>query len=116
MKKIACLFFAVIMVVAFDQDVYGQMNRKQIKKNNKRIGSYRGRKTHFDKNKVYNAVGISLNAFNYYGDLSPSPKRFSTDLSLTRPAIGISFVHRFGPRYQLVGSFMFGGIRGDDNQ
>jgi hypothetical protein len=115
MRKIVYLFVAVMLVMAVDHDVYGQMNRKQIKKNNKRIGSYRGRKSHFDKNKVYNAVGISLNAFNYYGDLSPSPKRVSTDLSLTRPAIGISFVHRFGPRYQIVGSFMYGGIRGDDN-
>ena len=115
MKKIAYLLIAVVLLTAIDHEVYGQMNRRNIKKNNKRIGSFRGRKSHFDKNKVYNAIGISLNAFNYYGDLSPSPKRVSTDISLTRPAIGISFVHRFGPRYQLVGSFMYGGIRGSDN-
>lgn len=115
MNKIACFLLAVVLVAAIDHESYGQMNRRSIKKNNKRIGSYRGRKNHFDKNKVYNAIGISLNAFNYYGDLSPSPKKVSTDLSLTRPAIGVSFVHRFGPRYQLVGSFMYGGIRGSDN-
>ncbi len=115
MKKIAYLLIAFVLVGAFEYDVYGQMNRKNIKRNNKRIGNYKGRKSHFDKNKVYNSIGISLNAFNYYGDLSPSPKRISTDLSLTRPAIGVSFVHRFGPRYQLVGSFMYGGIRGSDN-
>jgi hypothetical protein len=116
MKKIAYFLIAFILLTAAEHDVFGQMNRSQIKKNNKRIGSYRGRKSHFDKNKVYNAIGISLNAFNYYGDLSPSPKRLSTDISLTRPAIGVSFVHRFGPRYQLVGSFMYGGIRGSDNE
>ncbi len=116
MKKIVYLLIAVVLLTAADHEVYGQMNRKNIKKNNKRIGSYRGRKSHFDKNKVYNAIGISLNAFNYYGDLSPSPKRLSTDLSLTRPAIGVSFVHRFGPRYQLVGSFMYGGIKGSDTE
>lgn len=116
MKKIAYLLIAFILLTAAEHDVFGQMNRRQIKKNNKRIGSYRGRKSHFDKNKVYNAIGISLNAFNYYGDLSPSPKRLSTDLSLTKPAIGVSFVHRFGPRYQLVGSFMYGGIRGSDSE
>lgn len=116
MRKIAYLLVAFILVAAFDYDVYGQMSRRNIKRNNKRIGSFKGRKSHFDKNKVYNAVGISLNAFNYYGDLSPSSKRVSTDLSLTRPAIGVSFVHRFGPRYQLVGSFMYGGIKGSDNE
>jgi hypothetical protein len=115
MRKIAYLLITVVLVMAFQHDSYAQMNRRNIKKNNKRISSYRGRKSHFDKNKVYNSIGISLNAFNYYGDLSPSPKKFSTDLSLTRPAIGVSFVHRFGPRYQLVGSFMYGGIRGSDS-
>lgn len=79
------------------------------------MAKFEGQRFSF-KNKSYNAIGISLNAFNYYGDLSPSPKRLSTDLSLTRPAIGVSFVHRFGPRYQLVGSFMYGGIRGSDSE
>lgn len=115
MKKIVYLLLATVLLIAVDYDAQGQMNRRQIKKNNKRIGSFRGKKSHFDKNKVYNAVGISLNAFNYYGDLSPSDKKISTDLSQTRPAIGVSFVHRFGPRYQLVGSFTYGGIRGSDN-
>lgn len=116
MRKIAYFLIAFILLTAAEHDAFGQMNRKQIKKNNKRIGSYRGRKSHFDKNKVYNAIGVSLNAFNYYGDLSPSAKRISTDISLTKPAIGVSFVHRFGPRYQLVGSFMYGGIQGSDNE
>src|SRR5262245_32164270 len=102
MKKIVYLLAAVVLLMAVDYDAHGQMNRKQIKKNNKRIGSFRGKKSHFDKNKIYNAIGISLNAFNYYGDLSPTDKKMSTDLSLTRPAVGISFTHRFGPRYQLV--------------
>jgi hypothetical protein len=90
------------------------MNRKHIKKNNKRIASFRGKKSHFSKDKIYNSLGISLNALNYYGDLSPSPKRISTDLGFTRPALGISFTHRFGPRYQLQGAFTYGGIRGAD--
>ncbi len=115
MRKIAYFLIAFVLLAAFEHEAYGQMNRRSIKRNNKRIGSFKGRKSHFDKNKVYNALGVSLNAFNYYGDLSPSPKRISTDISLTRPAIGVSFTHRFGPRYQLVGSFMYGGIRGSDN-
>jgi hypothetical protein len=113
MKK-GGLFALVLLVSAvFMQSAYGQINRRNIKKSNKRIASFRGQKSNFKRN-IYNAVGISLNAFNYYGDLSPSAKKVSTDLSFTRPAIGGSFVHRFGPRYQLVASFMFGGIKGSD--
>lgn len=115
MKKIVYLLIAFVLFAAFDYDAYGQLSRRNIKRNNKRIGSFKGRKSHFDKNKVYNAIGVSLNAFNYYGDLSPGAGVASTDLGLTKPAIGVSFVHRFGPRYQLVGSFMYGGIRGSDN-
>jgi len=76
--------------------------------------TYRGRKSWFGKEKVYSMVGVSVNALNYYGDLSPKPGRFSTDISFTRPAIGLSFAHRFGPRYTLTASFMYGTLRGAD--
>jgi hypothetical protein len=104
----------VLILTSFGYDAYSQLNRKQIKKNNRRIGSFRGKKSHFGKEKIYNAVGFSLNALNYYGDLAPKPSKFSTDLSFTRPAIGLSFSHRFGPRYTLTGAFTYGTLRGSD--
>ncbi len=94
-------------------DGFAQFNRKTIKKNNKRIATYTGKKR-FGREQVYTSVGISLNALNYYGDLSPLPSRFSTDISFTKPAIGISLVHRFGPRYTLIGQFMYGTLKGSD--
>jgi hypothetical protein len=105
----------IFSMLASTHEVFGQLNRKQIKKNNKKMYKFEGFRYSF-KDKAYNAIGISLNAFNYFGDLSPSPKRLSTDIGLTKPAIGVSFIHRFGPRYQLVGSFMYGGIRGSDSE
>ncbi len=104
----------VVFLSSFAYDGYSQLNRKQIKRNNRRIGSFRGKKSHFGKDKIYNAVGFSLNALNYYGDLAPKPSRFSTDLAFTRPAIGISFSHRFGPRYTLTTAFTYGTLRGSD--
>lgn len=93
---------------------YSQMSRKTIKKNNRRISHFRGKKNHFGREKVYNAIGFSLNALNYYGDLAPRPSRFSTDISFTRPGLGLSFSHRFGPRYTLTSTFMYGNLRGSD--
>ena len=52
-----------------------QFNRKSIKKNNKRIASYRGKKSGFGKQNVYSGVGFSVNALNYFGDLSPAPTK-----------------------------------------
>lgn len=93
-----------------------QMNRKSIKKNNRRISNFRGKKYHFGKEKIYNTIGVSLNALNYYGDLAPRPSRFSTDISFTRPALGFSFTHRFGPFYSLTGAFMYGTLKGSDTE
>ncbi len=115
MRKTLYLLLAFIIILSAN-DSFAQMNRKNIKKNNKRISNYRGRKSGFSANNRYNAVGISLSALNYYGDLSPKSGVFSTDISFTRPAIGISFSHRFGPRYTLTGAFMYGTLRGSDSK
>jgi hypothetical protein len=112
MRKLFYLVVAVCLLMSAES--YGQMNRKAIKKNNRRISSFKGKKYHFGKEKVYNAIGFSLNALNYYGDLAPRPQRVSTDISFTRPGIGFSFSHRFGPRYTLTAAFMGGTLRGSD--
>ena len=115
MRKLSILLLSVALILASADEGLAQLNRKNIKKNNKRIASFRGNKNTFKKNK-YNAIGFSVSALNYYGDIAPRPQRVSTDISFTRPAIGISFVHRFGPRYTLVGQFMYGTLSGSDTQ
>jgi hypothetical protein len=115
MRKIS-LFLIVSLLVLGTLEAEGQMNRKAIKRNNKRMSSYQGRKQWFPKQNIYNMIGFSLNALNYYGDLAPKPSILSTDLSLTKPAIGLVVSHRFGPRYALTGSFTYGTIAGSDNK
>lgn len=90
---------------------YAQLNRKEIKKNNRKMRNFKG-----NKNKVqqYNFMGPTLDALNYFGDLSPLSRRASTDISFTRPAIGFSFGRRMGPFYSLRGSLSFGTLRGSD--
>lgn len=114
MRKILCVLAAFAMLFGLVNDGFSQMNRQQIKKNNRRLMSYRGKKFGFGKEKRYDAIGITLNALNYYGDLAPRPKKLSTDLAFTRPAVGICYTHRFGPRYTLLASFMYGTLKGSD--
>jgi len=116
MRKLSfgLLCWVVLVLVHFDS--FAQLNRKTIKKNNKRIASFKGRKQGFTKEKKYTSVGFSVNALNYYGDLSPLPSKFSTDISFTKPAVGISLNHRFGPRYTLQAQFMYGTLSGSDAQ
>src|SRR5258706_279619 len=113
MRKLSFVLFGLLLGLLITPDGAAQFNRKSIKKNNKRIATFVGKK-HFGKEHVYSGVGFSLSGLDYYGDLAPLPSRFSTDLSFTKPAIGISFFHRFGPRYTLVGQFMYGTLKGSD--
>lgn len=113
MRKLVFLV-VIFFVCGVGHEAYSQMNRRSIKKNNRRISSYRGKKYGFGPEKRYNTIGITVNALNYYGDLAPKPSRFSTDISFTKPAIGISFTHRFGPRYQVTAGFMYGTLKGSD--
>jgi Domain of unknown function (DUF6089) len=115
MRKIVFSFLCLVFLIGFSEQASAQFNRKSIKKSNKRMANYKGRKLGF-KNKSYNALGFSVNALNYYGDISPKPQRVSTDISFTKPAIGVSFMHRFGPRYSLIAQFMYGTLRGSDSE
>ena len=110
------LFFLLILTLFVSDHVYSQMNRTQIKRNNRKISNYRGKRFTFSKEKRYNSVGVTFNTLNYYGDLSPKPSYFSTDLSLTKPAIGLSFSRRRGPRYTIQGNFIYGQIQGSDKE
>jgi hypothetical protein len=116
MRKLQLACVVLISIVFMSSDAVAQFNRKSIKKNNKRISNFKGRKSHFDKTKIYSALGFSVNALNYYGDIAPRPSKVSTDISFTRPAFGVSFSHRFGPRYTLQAQFMYGTLKGSDNQ
>src|SRR5271170_949092 len=113
MRKLYFALFVLMLGTAIAPDSLGQFNRKVVKKNNKRIATFTGKKR-FGREHVYSGISLSLNALNFYGDLAPRPSRFSTDISFTKPAIGLSMFHRFGPRYTLVGQFMYGTLKGSD--
>jgi hypothetical protein len=116
MRKLCFAIVGVMLLLGSASDSYAQFNRKSIKKNNHRIASYRGKKSGFGRNNVYSGIGFSVNALNYFGDLAPLPSKFSTDISFTNPGIGISFFHRFGPRYTLQLQYMYGTLKGNDNE
>ncbi len=114
MRKSLVVGVVFLLLLAQAENSFGQFNRKSIKGGNKRVGGYKGTKSKFGREKIYNSISFSLNALNYYGDLAPSPSSFSTDISFTKPGFGISYTHRFGPRYSVMAQFMFATIKGSD--
>jgi hypothetical protein len=68
----------------------------------------------FSKRKQYNSVGVSLNAMNYFGDITPKPSIPSFRAGATRPNLGLSYTRRFAPRISVRAALAYGRITGDD--
>jgi hypothetical protein len=116
MRKLPLALIVLVTLLFASEETMAQFNRKTIRKNNKRIANFKGKKSNFDKSKIYNSLGFTLTALNYYGDIAPRPTRFSSDISFTRPALGIFLNHRFGPRYSFQAQLMYGNLKGSDQE
>ena len=68
----------------------------------------------FSKRKQYNSVGFSLNAMNYFGDITPTTSFSSLRAGATRVGAGVSITRRFYPRLSGRFGLMYGRISGDD--
>lgn len=110
------LTLSFILVILFASiDASAQRKRKgYLKKRNRAISHYKGGSIHFDKDKRYVSVAFSVDALNYFGDITPKSSFASTDISFTRPGFGISMSYRYQPNLTLRGSLSLGRIRGDD--
>ncbi|NJN24724.1 MAG: hypothetical protein HC819_01390 [Cyclobacteriaceae bacterium] len=106
-----CISFLAI------NDAQAQRRSKSyLKKKNKKIGSYKGGSIHFDESKRYASVGFSVDALNYFGDITPKSGMLSTDISLTRPAFSVYGTYRYTPNLSFRGSLSWGRLTGDDFQ
>jgi hypothetical protein len=68
----------------------------------------------FTKSKRYTSIGVSVNAMNYFGDITPAESFTSTDLQFTRYNLGVHLTRRLTPRFSSRFSFNYGRVRGDD--
>lgn len=109
--KVSIILLLVAMLVA---PADAQINRRRVKKNNRAMAKYRGKKNRFTKQKRYSYLAFSVNANNYLGDIAPKAKWGSTKLAFTRPGFSATYGYRFGPRYSLRGSLSWGRLQSDD--
>lgn len=115
LRFLVSILIVLFSVVAADSAEAQNMRKKSyLKKRNRMISKYRGGSIHFNKSKRYLSAELNVNFNNYFGDLAPTEKRFSTDLSLTRPGVGAYAVYRYTPNLSFRGGFSWSRIRGDD--
>lgn len=67
------------------------------------------------KRKQYLSIGGSLNAMNYFGDVTPKQNFTSLDITYTKPSISIFVQKRLKPHFTARAMFTWGRIEGDDN-
>jgi uncharacterized protein DUF6089 len=115
MKSQIRLIFTFFLVMVLSTG-FAQISRKQIKKNNKAMSKFKGKKNGFTKQKQYFYVGVGLNSMNYFGDIAPKSGIFSTKISSTRPGFTGTVGYRIGPRYTIQGSLSYGTLFSDDSK
>jgi len=63
----------------------------------------------------YWSVGFGLNAMNYFGDITPYPGFYSTDLSFTKFNFSIFALKRISPSFTTRFMFSYGTMEGADS-
>lgn len=115
MKRHTLLIFTLILTISVST-CFAQISRKQIKKNNRAMAKFKGKKNSFTEQKKYFYIGGGVNFMNYFGDIAPKSGIFSTKISATRPGFALSAGHRFGPRYTVEAWLSYGTLFSDDNK
>lgn len=112
--KLTCILFILLFALAQEADAQDRRRRRQYRNQNSRVSQFRGSKLAFANAKQYITLGASINALNYFGDIAPKSSILSTDISFTRPGIGISSSVRLGSSISLRAAFMYGRLSSND--
>lgn len=122
-RLIGCFLVLICLCLSFTYDASAQFSKntwyhkqknRQYRTRDNRIFSFTGKKYVFANTKEYVALGVSLNALNYFGDITPKSNITSTDISYTRPGVGISSSVRFAPSFAVRTAFLYGRISSSD--
>ncbi len=111
------IIFALFLLAIFvTDDALAQRRRSKFKRRaskNRNISSYRGGSVG-GKFRSYQYVAFGVNAMNYYGDLAPVNRAGSSDISFTRPGIGVTYGYRLHPMFAVRATLNYGRLKGDD--
>lgn len=119
MRNIAILLLSLFLLVITSESVFAQSSKKfknaNFRRKNKKISSYTGGRTGgISTAGKYGSIGISVNAFNYFGDLAPRASRGSFDFSFTRPGFGVFYSKKLLSRLSVRGELLYGRVSGSD--
>lgn len=93
---------------------HSKQKKRQYKSRSNRTSQFTGKKLVFANEKHYLTLGVSVNALNYFGDIAPKSYMGSTDISFTRPGLGVSSSARIGSSLAVRAEFLYGQLSSSD--
>ncbi len=118
MRKLILILIILVPALLGGQEAFGQYKRKSkaASQRNKAMSSYRGGRISgpMSRFKPYHSVGFNVNAANYFGDIAPLSRNFSTDISFTRPGFGVTHTYRAHKSASIRSSFNWMRLKSDD--
>ena len=116
MRKINLVLLVLGFFLFTETNVYAQRRPKsrKIRSKTRQISSYRGGSSTPFGQRAYNSASFNISSMNYFGDLAPKSSIGSTDISFTRPGVGLSFERKILPRVSVRGGLLYGRLKGSD--
>ncbi|UXX80197.1 DUF6089 family protein [Reichenbachiella carrageenanivorans] len=118
MRKSLITSLVLLLLVVCASDSFAQKRRYGYNKyKNKKYSNYSGGRTSYRGvgQTNYWTMGLSVNVLNYYGDLSPSDKRLSTNYGESKFGFGITGSRMVYPGIFFRAGYNYGVIEGDDS-
>ena len=114
----------MLMALSLSFDAEAQYKRRKRsaygyqKNSQKKFSKYSGGRVGYSGvgNPKYATVGVSINTTSYFGDLSASPGKFSTDYigAMVPDGLGLTYSKVMYPGIFFRGGFNWGNIKGED--
>ena len=116
MRKINLVLLFLGLFLLAETNIYAQRrpSRQKIRSKSRQISSYRGGASSPFGSRTYNSVSFNISSMNYFGDLSPKTSIGSTDISFTRPGVGLSYERKLLPRVSVRAAVLYGRLKGSD--
>lgn len=120
-NKNGIILLLLVLLTTWSLETEAQKRRRPYGKQRKKISSYSGgRKSYGGGGRGgpanYSTIGFSINAMNYFGDITPTPSRFSTDFKFTRAGFGLTYSKVVHPNAAFRLGFNYGTLRADDSE
>ncbi|MEM9672140.1 MAG: DUF6089 family protein [Cyclobacteriaceae bacterium] len=109
-----CIISILVLANPSDSEAQNRKRKRSYRNQSTRVAQFSGKRLGFANAKQYITLGVSLNALNYFGDIAPQSGAVSTDISFTRPGIGITTDVRFGKSLSARLGFMWGQLSSSD--